>query len=298
MGGMTLQQALEEYKNVYLAARNYSARTRIEYSFDVGELIEFLEKAGIKKVGELSVPGLERYLADLDHRGIAGSTRKRKVVSVRSFLSFLYQNDYIGVNLAKKVIPPRSDYRNPRFLTENEYKRLLDASSHSSRDFAIIQLILQTGIKLSELTRLTVNDVDLPATILQEMKETGELNVRGNKRQKERIIPLNYQACQALERYLNRRSLTTSVALFLNRFGKRLSPRGVEKIVSKYCEQVGIEGVSVQSLRHTFGTHHAAKGTSIKTIQATMGLKDIRSSTIYLTLGEQISRREMQENSL
>jgi site-specific recombinase XerD len=298
MGEMTLRQALEKYKSTYLAARNYSVKTRVEYSHDVEELVEILDKVRIVRVGELGVPGLERYLADLDHRGIAGSTRKRKVVSVRSFLSFLYQNDYIAVNLAKRIIPPRSEYRNPRFLTENEYKRLLDACFNSVRDFAIIQLLLQTGIKLSELTRLTVNDVDLPANISPETKVTGYLNVSGDKRQKGRVVPLNHKVCLALEHYLKRRPLTTSVDLFLNRFGKQLSPRGVEKIVSKYCEQAEIFGVSVQSLRHTFGTHHAAKGTSPETIQATMGLNDIRSTSIYQTLAEKILSRELQENSL
>jgi site-specific recombinase XerD len=85
MGGMTLREEFEEYKSVYLGTRNYSEKTRVEYSHDVEELVAFLEKTGIVRVGELGVPGLERYLANLDRRGIAGSTRKRKVVSVRLF---------------------------------------------------------------------------------------------------------------------------------------------------------------------------------------------------------------------
>ena len=83
---MSLKDALDEYKNIYLASRNFAQRTRVEYLNDIEDLIRFLEQLGIKEVNGIGLPQLERYLAELDHRGIAGSTRKRKVVSIRSFL--------------------------------------------------------------------------------------------------------------------------------------------------------------------------------------------------------------------
>ncbi|OGD07652.1 hypothetical protein A2899_02815 [Candidatus Amesbacteria bacterium RIFCSPLOWO2_01_FULL_49_25] len=281
---MTLKQAVEEYKNVYMPARNFSTRTRVEYANDIEDLTSFVEQNGIHRVGMITLPTVERYLAELDRRGIAGATRKRKVVSIRSFLTFLYQDGYIATNIGKRIIPPRTDFKNPRFLTEREYKRLLDAASQNPRDFAIIQLLLQTGIKLSEITRLSLNDVELSDTKLPEQKEGGYLHIIGSERQKERTIPLNNKACTALGEYVKRRSLTKNNILFINRFGKRLSPRGIEKITSKYFDQTEIEGATVQSLRHTFGIHHVAKGTSLKTIQAIMGHKDPRSTAIYVSL--------------
>jgi site-specific recombinase XerD len=298
MGGMTLKEAVEEYKNVLLPARNFSSRTRVEYINDVEDLVSFLERSGVSRVREISLPGVDRYLADLDQRGIAGTTRKRKVVVARSFLKFLYEDGYLSTNLSARVIPPKADFKNPRFLTEAEYNRLLAACSQHPRDFAIIQLLLQTGIKLSELNRLTVEDIELPDELFMDLKEGGHMHISGSERQKERVIPLNHKAYEALNGYLKTRPRTSNPALFINRFGEALTQRGVEKTLSKYFERAGINGASVQSLRHTFGAHHAAKGTSIKTLKEIMGLKDTESTSVYQSLAQEIIKRELQENAL
>ncbi|MEM2111790.1 MAG: tyrosine-type recombinase/integrase [Candidatus Bathyarchaeia archaeon] len=291
MGEMTLREALEEYQSVYLAARNYSKKTRADYGHDVLELVEFLDKAGVKRVGELGVPVLERYLADLDNRGVAGSTRKKKVVSVRSFLSFLYHNEYIAVNLAKRIIPPRSEYRNPRFLTEKEYKRLLDVCSHSKRDYAIIQLLLQTGMKLSELTRLKIDDLDLADS-------GGFVRIRGGRGKEDRMLPLNNKACLALKAYLLQREDSGNPTLFLNKFGQALGDRGVQKMIRKHIERARLENASVHTLRHTFGIHQAVKGTSLETLKEVMGHKDGRSTSLYLSMAKESVRKEILENAL
>jgi integrase/recombinase XerD len=294
---ITLRQALDEYEKIYMASRNFAQRTRVEYLNDLEDLIQFLEQLDIKEVKIIGIPQLERYLAELDHRGIAGSTRKRKVVAIRSFLCYLYQDSYISTNLAKRLIPPFAESISPRYLTKSEYERLLAAASHNPRDFALIQLLLQTGIKLSELTRLSVNNVELPSRSLPERRDTGYLHIKGSERQKARILPLNHKACLAIDQYLSQRLLQRNSLLFINRLGKRLGPRGVEKIIGKYLEQVDISDANVQSLRHTFGAYHASKGASIKTIQEAMGYKDVRSTTIYIALGREMSQ-EMQNNAL
>lgn len=297
-GAIPLRQAIEEYKSVYMSARNFAERTRVEYAYDIEELVSYLESTNVNRVGEVGVPNIERYLAELDRRSIAGTTRKRKVVSIRSFFAFLYQNGYITVNLGKRIIPPLVESKTPRFLTEAEYKCLLGACIHSSRDFALIQLLLQSGIKLSEISRLMINDVDLPSVLFPDTNTIGYVHIKGSERKKERTIPLNHKVCQALAIYLKRRPFTTTSALFLNRFKKQLSPRGVEKVVSKYYERSGIDNASVQSLRHTFGTHHAAKGTSVKTIQSVMGHKDLRSTSMYISLAREIADKKLLKNSL
>jgi len=152
MGEITLKQALDEYEKIFMASRNFAQRTRVEYLNDLDDLIKFLGQLGIKVVRGIRLPHLERYLAELDHRGFAGSTRKRKVVSIRSFLWYLYQDRYIATNLAKRLIPPFAEAKSLRYLTKPEYERLLRACAHNSRDYALIQLLLQTGIKLSHLS--------------------------------------------------------------------------------------------------------------------------------------------------
>src|ERR671919_628911 len=103
MGEITLRKALDDYKIVYMPSRNFAQRTRVEYLNDLEDLIQFL--------------------AELDYREIAGSTRKRKVVAIRFFLSYLYQDEYIGIDVAKLLIPPFAEIKSPRYLTKPEYVR-------------------------------------------------------------------------------------------------------------------------------------------------------------------------------
>jgi integrase/recombinase XerC len=298
MGGITLRKALDDYKIVYMPSRNFAQRTRVEYLNDLEDLIQVLEQLGLKEAKDIGLPHLERYLAELDNREIAGSTRKRKVVAIRSFLSYLYQDEYISINLAKRLIPPFAEIKTPRYLTKPEYERLLQAASHNPRDFAFIQLLLQTGIKLSELTQLTIKDAELPSDLEHAQNNTGYLHIRGSERQKRRVLSLNQKACLALAKYLKLRPLIDTLSLFTNRFGKPLGPRGVEKAIKKYLTQIGITDASVQTLRHTFGTHHAVKDTPLETIQATMGVRDPRSMTIYFSMARELRGKQLQQNSL
>jgi site-specific recombinase XerD len=294
MGESTFRKALEDYKTVYMPYRNFADRTREEYQNDIEGFIRFLEQTGINQVGELGLPIVERYSAQLEGKGFASLTRKRKVVSIRSFLAFLYHDRYIDTDIAKKVVLPLTEYTSPNFLTQKECDKLRDVCSGSLRDKAIIELLLQTGIKLSELVHLSLNDIELD----EPGKLQGFMRVRGNVVRKERIIPLNTKASEALKAYLDTRKDAGNDILFLNRFGEALGESGIQKMLTKHLKVAGIERASIHTLRHTFGTHHIAKGTDPKTVQDVMGLKDARSTSIYQTLAKEVVSRELQENSL
>lgn|SRR5574341_298784 len=283
MGGITLREGLEFYEDIYIASRNFSQRTRVEYINDLENLIRFLEQLDIKRVEQLSLQHLERYLAELDHRGIAGSTRKRKVVAIRSFLWYLYQDRYLRTNIGRQLIPPLAEAKSPKYLTESECKRLLDVSAGHTRDFAIIQTLLRTGIKLSELTSLAVNDVEPPIGP-SKIRRSGYLHVRASERKKARLVPLNSEACFALSAYIGSRPSAISPALFINRFGSPLSPRGVEKIIMKYLDSAGISNLNVQSLRHTFAIRQLAQGMDTAIVQKWLGYEDARSMSSYIAL--------------
>jgi site-specific recombinase XerD len=196
MGEMTLREALDEYESVYMAYRNYAERTRVEYSNDLSDLIKYLDKSGVMKVGELRLNQIERYLAQLENRGFASATRKRKAVTIRSFLKFLYHDGYIESNIAKQIIPPFVEQKTPSYLTETECNRLREACAGNPRDAAIIELFLQTGIRLSELTQLTTDDLEL-------RDNEGAIRIRGRRGRKERILPLDNKVSQVLSVYLN-----------------------------------------------------------------------------------------------
>jgi site-specific recombinase XerD len=147
-------------------------------------------------------------------------------------------------------------------------------------------LLLQTGIRLSELTRLSLTDIHLPDSI----------EIIGFGSRKGRAIPLNSRARETLQSYIAIRPV--SDILFLSHTGKPLGNRGVEKVVMKYYRMANITGASVHSLRHTFATHHIAKSTSIKTLQEVMGFQDIRSVETYIPLVQELKRKELEENAL
>src|SRR6266498_737341 len=297
MGEITLRKALDDYKTVHMPYRNFAERTRVEYQNDLDKVVKFFEQSGINHVKELGLPIIERYVARLEQEGFSSSTRKRKVASIRSFLSFLYQDGYIGTDIAKRIISPFLENTVPRILTQAECNSLRTACSASPRDLAIIELLLQTGIKLSELICLTSNDIEFVQTngIREEYK--GIMRIRGSRGKKERLIPLNSKACLALKNYLDIRKEVSSNILFLNRFSEALGERGIQKILRKYLKKIGLEQASVQTLRHTFGIHHAVKGTSSKTIQEVMGHKDARSTTLYFSMAQEIMKRELQDHA-
>ena len=118
------------------------------------------------------------------------STRERKTYAIKSFFRFIHHHGVIATNVALKLIPPRPKRPEPRFLSEEEYQRLLRVCSHDPRDAAIVEVLLQTGMRLSELARLTVHDVELPRRINREPDNTGSVRIR-RKGGKEATIPLN-----------------------------------------------------------------------------------------------------------
>jgi integrase/recombinase XerD len=286
MGEITLSQALEEFKTVYMPARNLAVRTRVEYANDLKGLIDYLATLGITRARDLKIVHVDRYLARLDGLGFSGSTRKRKAITFRSFLSFLFRNGYLRHDISGMVILPFQEQTTPRVLTQTEYQKLLQACEYNPRDRAIITLFLQTGLRLSELTRLKTSDIHLP-----DMLEIGSFGSH-----KGRTIPLNSKACEALQGYITNRPVSN--ILFLSHNRKPLGNRGVEKLVMKYYRFASITRASVQSLRHTFIVQHLIKGTSLKTIKEVVGHSDIRTTEAYIPLAKEIARKELEANAL
>ena len=181
MQDLTLREALEAYQTVYMPSRNLAERTRQEYMNDLEDLVGFLGKLGLKRISQVDRRHLEAYQAELDRRGYAGSTRRRRTSSIRSLFDFLRRDGYTDSNIAERLIPPKAERKEPRVLSEREYKDLLRACAHQTRDAAIIELLLQTGVRLSELSRLTLSDIELAARIQGNPGTVGVLQVRGGK---------------------------------------------------------------------------------------------------------------------
>ena len=292
----TLPEALGAYERIYMPSRNFAPKTRQSYGDDIRELVLFLGAGGCTESSDVSFTRLQGYLADLDRRKLAGATRRRKTYAVKSFFTFLHRSGHLPSNPAEQLIPPRSEQKEPRVLSRSEYQALLRACSHHTRDAAIIELLLQTGIRLSELTRLELCDVELPGRITRDADTVGRLHILGKGR-KDRWLPLNHKVCRALKTWLEVRP-TATAALFVTKFGQPIGPRAVQQLVRRYLTEVGITGASVHTLRHTFATHHVAQGTSLRTVQDVLGHASLKTTSIYVQLAQEAVKRELQQHAL
>lgn len=194
---------------------------------------------------------MEGYLAELDRRKFTGNTLRREVASIRSFFAYL-QDDDVVVSLAHKLIPPEQEHVQPRVLTEAEYQRLQLACRYEPRDGAIIEALLQTGMRLS----------DCPSRS-RGTRATWVRCASSARGRRARTVILNWKACKALKSYLAiRPQFEGEPRLFLTKFQRGIRLRAIENVVGKYLAEARIAGASVHSLRHTFATHSVRKGRS------------------------------------
>lgn len=292
-----LRTALEQYRNIYFASRNFGNSTRREYSTDILQLIDFLASKGITEPHSVTLNHLNEYLAHLDTLNLAGATRRRKTSTLKSFFAYMEEAEYIQKDISKRLIPPKKETAPPRVLSEMEYQRLLRAVANEPRDAAIIELLLQTGIRLSELAGLTIDDIELPTKITPDPEDTGLITVRGKGR-KTRTIPLNYKACRAVKSWLRVRPDYGTPDLFFSKFRTAITPIGFQWIVKRYLEEADIHNAHVHTLRHTFGTHMAKNGAQLKTIQDMMGHNDLKTTSIYVSLAKEQQKKDVQAFAL
>lgn len=298
---LDLEAGLTQFAQVYMPARNFAARTREEYKSDLEDLAAFLKDRRSLDWTVVGLRDLQHFMADLDRRHLQPSSRNRKTYAIKTFFGFLHQAGYLRANPAGELIPPMIPQKERRFLREEEYQSLL-AQAHTSRDRAILEVFLQTGLRLSELTHLAVSDLELPRRITKDPENVGFLKVR-RKRGKEVLLPLNWKACEALSAWLAGRGQwigreSTEQALFVSKFRKGMTTRAIRYLVEKYMKRAEILGASVHTLRHTAATHYLAKGGDLKSVQEMLGHESIETTQIYLGLAKKVQRKMVQELAL
>src|SRR5690242_12627522 len=193
----TIEQGIALFESDGMPAHNLSPQTRKHYRHDLLDLLTFLQNRGVSSLFDVSLRHLEAYQAEMDRRGYAPSTRNRKTHSIRSLFHFLHRLSITSHNIADQLIPPSVQKHEPRFLSEPEYQRLLRACSHKPRDAAMIEVFLQTGMRLSELAKLQLQDIEIPKRITPDPENMGYVRVR-RKGGKTEYIPLNHKACKAV----------------------------------------------------------------------------------------------------
>jgi site-specific recombinase XerD len=207
------------------------------------------------------------------------------------------QQGVLPVPPADEILPPEREREERRVLTESEYKRLMAAVQHEVRDGAILELLLQTGIRQSECAAIALGDIQLPTRVSRDQGNVGSLRVHGKGR-KDRVVTLNYKASRALKAYLAIRPKIDEECLFLTKFEKPLGTRSIRTIVSKYLTEAGILGASTHALRHTFATHHVRKGTRLDVVRQALGHESLATTSVYVVLAREVMDQELQRNAL
>ena len=276
MQTITTTQAIELFKTA-LVGNNYSPKTVRAYISDITQFTDWLATESVSAHDPQTIARLDinRFLGHLAKRATTGKTRYRKVVAIKKFFAFLKENGVVKSNVAEEIIPPLKEKRLPHVLKKNEYKALLFEAEKNPRDYAIIQTILQTGLRVSEVTNLTIGDIDLP---------NKTLTVRQGKGKVDRIIDLPDIAVDALSAYMKVRGEGSDEKLFLSRNRKGMYVTTVRLAVHKYLKKAGISKGAVHTLRHTFGTYKSLNGVPPKILQGIMGHKKLESTLLYVHL--------------
>jgi integrase/recombinase XerC len=264
-----------------------SPHTVKAYRRDLEAFVEFCDRhyGGTWSWTTVDRLGLRGFLGELQRRGLAKRTAARSLSAVRSFYRYLQVHHDVPNAVARAAKVPRIDKRLPTYLDREQTERLFSwAESRAAgdeykptRDLAILELFYSTGIRLSELSGMNLDDLDLLSD---------QAKVRGKGR-KERIVPVGSRAVLALRRYLNVREAvrprTTADrrAVFLSTRGRRLAPREVQRVVHRMFDAVGGDDLRVHSLRHTFATHMLDAGADLRAVQELLGHASLSTTQIY-----------------
>jgi integrase/recombinase XerC len=275
-----------EYLEHLEKERDVSPHTVKAYARDLEAFTEFCDRHyGEWRWTTLDRLGLRGFLGELQRRGLSKRSAARALSAVRSLYRFLQEHHGVANNIARAARVPKLEKRLPTYLDQSQTQTLFEwAESRAggddlgpTRDLAILELFYSTGIRLSELRGMNLDDLDLLSD---------QLKVRGKGR-KERIVPVGSRAVLALRRYLNlREPLVAQVrgdrrAVFLSRRGKRLSPRGIQRIIHGMFDAIGADGLRVHSLRHTFATHMLDAGADLRAVQELLGHASLSTTQVY-----------------
>lgn len=283
MKTITAKDAHEQFKK-YLTEKKRSTSTIVAYGKDIQQLVTFLEELSKHNIHEITKEDLESFLAKLSKNGYTPKSISRKLNSVRTFYRFLKVNEYVTDDPSLLVSHPQYQLAAPRILSPTEYRALRDAARNDPRMFAIIELLLQTGIRIGELASLKISDVQ---------KDT--LHIPSIESHQERIVPFNKRAKEALVGYLKIRPKTKSDHLFITKSGKAFLIRNIRTAVERYFKLAEIKNAKVNDLRHTFVAHHLKHGASLVLISKVLGHKRLSTTERYL---EYVKERSKENSAL
>ncbi|OEF97231.1 site-specific tyrosine recombinase XerD [Vulcanibacillus modesticaldus] len=279
-----MEKLIDQFIHYLMVEKGLAQNTIESYRRDLISYRLFLKKIGNIPIQETNRSHIIAYLLELKNKGRATSTVSRNLAAIRAFYQYLLRDRYIIKDPSQNLESPKIDKRLPKVLSIEQVDNLLKMPDTNTiaglRDKAMLELLYATGIRVSELVSLNIEDVNL---------NMGFIKCIG-KGSKERIVPLGELAISSIGRYLDYGrvklvSNRTDSALFLNQHGKRLTRQGFWKILKKYVKMASIDvDITPHTLRHSFATHLLENGADLRSVQEMLGHADISTTQIYTHL--------------
>lgn len=276
-----MRDLLNEFLSYLSVERGLSKNTILAYRRDLNRYIEFLKRRKVGSIENVTRRMISSYLLELKDGGLSANSISRNLVAIKVFHRFLAAEGYIKDDVTSVIESPRLWKRLPEVLTAKEVESLLIQPDLTKwigiRDRAILELMYATGVRVGEAANLRSGDLNM---------EVGFIRCRG-KGGKERIVPLGKEAVRAIKRYLEKvrpklRKGDDPEALFLSKFGRKLSRQVLWKLIKKYafCARLR-KTITPHTLRHSFATHLLERGADLRVIQELLGHADVSSTQIY-----------------
>ena len=259
-----------------------SKYTRDAYHRDLNYLQNYCIKKNIKKWSNLKSQQLRDFISDRHRKGISGRTLQRNLSSIRTFYRYLCKIDVVSINPAEGIITPKSARKLPKLLDVDQTFQLLGIKENdvlAIRDKAIIELIYSSGLRLTEVISLNINDIDFIDRVLTVI----------GKGKKARNLPIGKFAIQAIDDWLKSRQQLVKNnkerALFISNRGRRISPRSVQERIKRWAVKQGLSGnVHPHMLRHSFASHILESSGDLRAVQELLGHADISTTQVYTHL--------------
>lgn len=275
-----MRQETEEFIQYLKEKKHVSENTAVSYQRDLKKLVQFLEMQGCGSIAQITVPSLNAYFLFLEKEGKKPSTIARTVVSTRAFFQYLQKQGKLKQDLGEELKAPRIEKKMPQVLSTEEVKQLLAQAKGTTpkdlRDCAMLELLYATGIRVSELVSLQLEDINLQLEYIV-----------CRDAHKERVIPFGDVAKDAVSRYLaeGRGELVKESGnpwLFTNCFGQPMSRQGFWKLLKNYGKKAGIRHeITPHTLRHSFAAHLVNNGADLHAVQEMLGHADISTTQVY-----------------
>ncbi len=265
----------------YLTSQGKSTFTIVAYKKDLEQFSGYLTSVDIQDVREVKKEQIDGFINKLIADSYTKKSASRKLNSIRTFFRYLKNEGVIEQNPSLDVSHPKYIQSPPRIFTKLEYRALRDFAKEDARTYALVEILLQTGIKIGELANLRLSDV-----------KEDKLYIRPYGKTPGRDIPLNKAVKKAVDDYVGTRSESKDDHLFVTRTGNSLLIRNIRQIISRCFREIGIENATVNDLRNTFIAHQLKNGTSVEYIARLVGHRRLSSTERFLNMIKEVAERK------